>query len=216
MVPGVACNQSPASRSGCLRRVRLDCWGRGGNSCTMTQVRKSRRGPGKSAGVRARTRAGDAAGAPPASPRLAAASAGPLDTLLDPELFRALCDPTRASITACLCKCSRACSVSEIAECCRVDLSVVSRHLALLERAGVLESTKNGRSVSYRVRYQALVTSFRALASAIEVCALACSDEACCGTEGCGPESTAGPAARPVARPATRAVPTTRRAAHGR
>lgn len=155
----------------------------------MTQVRKSSPAALKLA-------------APPATPRLAAASAGPLDSLLNPELFKALCDPTRASIAVCLCKCSRACTVSEIAECCNVDLSVVSRHLAMLERAGVLDCTKQGRTVYYQVRYAALIGAFRALANAIEVCSLACGDDASCCGPACCPTTTAAPSKPATRRPA--------------
>ena len=162
----------------------------------MTQVRnKIRTSPGR----------------PPATPRLAAATAAPLDSLLDPGLFKALCDPTRARIALCLCKCSRPCTVSEIAECCSVDLSGVSRHLALLERHGVVDSSKQGRTVLYRVRYQALVGSFRALADAIEVCWRACGQgccdagSACCGTEDCHAPAPAPGNAR--SRPRTTGAP---------
>lgn len=106
----------------------------------------------------------------PATPRQAAACCGPLDSLLDPELFKAFSDPTRLTLVACIAKCGRGCSVSEIAECCSVDLSVVSRHLATLARAGVLETTKEGRTVFYKVRYAYLIRSLRDLADAIEGC----------------------------------------------
>lgn len=115
----------------------------------MTQVRKRR---------------------PPATPKQAAKRCGPLDTLLDPVLFKAFSDPTRASLIACIAKCGRGCSVGEIAECCSVDFSVVSRHLALLARAGVLEAAKEGRTVFYRVRYDELCRSLRSLADALESC----------------------------------------------
>ena len=63
----------------------------------------------------------------PATPRQAAKVRGPVDGLLDVELFRALADPTRVRLLACLIKCGRGCTVGEVAECCAVDLSVVSR-----------------------------------------------------------------------------------------
>lgn len=107
---------------------------------------------------------------PPATPKLAAARCGPLDTLLDPVLFKAFSDPTRVSLIACIAKCGRGCSVGEIAECCDVDISVVSRHLALLARAGVLEAAKEGRTVFYRVRYAQLSRALRSLADAFEEC----------------------------------------------
>lgn len=118
----------------------------------------------------------------PVSPAQAAACCRPIDDLLDPALFRALCDPTRAGLLACIAKCGRGCSVGEVAECCSVDVSVVSRHLALLARAGVLESEKQGRSVTYRVRYADLSATLRALADAIDECC----PEGCCEAKGCG------------------------------
>lgn len=85
-------------------------------------------------------------------------------------LFKALCDPTRARLLACLAKCGRPCSVGEVAECCSVDLSVVSRHLALMARAGVLDAVKQGRQVHYRVRFHELAEALRGLAEAVEQC----------------------------------------------
>lgn len=120
---------------------------------------------------------------PPATPRQAVSCCGPLDALLDPTFFKALSDSTRLTLVACIAKCGRGCSVGEIAECCSVDLSVVSRHLALLARAGVLETNKEGRTVYYKVRYAELVRSLRDLASAIERCRPSqkgASDGKCC------------------------------------
>lgn len=128
----------------------LDLEPPGSYICIMTQVRKHF--------------------PPPASPKQAAARSGPVDELLDPALFKALADPTRVSLIACIAKCGRGCSVGEVAECCSVDVSVVSRHLSLLARSGVLESSKQGRIVRYRVRYAELCKALRSLADAIEDC----------------------------------------------
>ncbi|NDG64233.1 MAG: ArsR family transcriptional regulator [Planctomycetes bacterium] len=102
------------------------------------------------------------------TPKQASACCRPIDNLLDPELFKALSDPTRVRLFGCLIKCGRACLVGEVAECCSVDLSVVSRHLQLLERAGILEVVKEGRTVSYCVKYGVLCEMFRSIANAIE------------------------------------------------
>ncbi len=107
---------------------------------------------------------------PPATPKQAAACCSPVDSLLDIELFKAFSDPTRVALLACIAKCGRACSVGEVAECCDVDLSVVSRHLALLTRSGVLEGRKDGRTVFYRVRYAEVSRALRALADALDDC----------------------------------------------
>jgi ArsR family transcriptional regulator, arsenate/arsenite/antimonite-responsive transcriptional repressor len=117
---------------------------------------------------------------PPASPREAAACCTPIDQLLNPRLFKALADPTRLQLLACIAKCARACSVGEVAQCCSVDLSVVSRHLATLEQAGILSASKQGRAVMYSVRSRDLVAKLRALADEIDRC---CSGGGggCCG-----------------------------------
>jgi ArsR family transcriptional regulator, arsenate/arsenite/antimonite-responsive transcriptional repressor len=118
----------------------------------------------------------------PRSPLQAAKVQRPIDGLLDAQLFKALSDPTRLRLLACLAKCGRQCSVGEVAECCSVDLSVVSRHLSALERAGVLEATKEGRTVFYRVRFVAVAEMLRALAGALdECCPEGCGD---CGRKG--------------------------------
>jgi ArsR family transcriptional regulator len=106
----------------------------------------------------------------PDTPKQAATRTDPIDRELDPTLFKALSDPTRASILACIAKCGRGCSVTEIAECCSVDLSVVSRHLALLAKSGLLEAEKEGRVVRYRVRYAEISSSLRSLADAFDQC----------------------------------------------
>lgn len=106
----------------------------------------------------------------PATPRLAAACARPIDHMLDPELFKALCDPTRLKLLACLAKCGRPCSVGEVAGCCAADLSVVSRHLSMLNRAGILKAEKKSRMVFYRVDGRWLCQALRSLADAFEEC----------------------------------------------
>ena len=91
--------------------------------------------------------------------------------LLEPRFFKALCDPNRIAILARLAQCCAPRTVSQIAECCPVDLSVVSRHLAMLRDAGVLDAHKRGKEVYYTVRFSKLVSTLRALADGLEACA---------------------------------------------
>lgn len=114
---------------------------------------------------------------PPRSPAAAARRKAPLDHALDARWFQALGDPTRLELLACLAKCGRPCTVSELACCCAVDLSVVSRHLARLERDGLLARVRSGRTVSYAVRYDDVAARLRAMADALDGC--------CPGEEGC-------------------------------
>lgn len=104
----------------------------------------------------------------PVSPRQARRRKAAVDRRLDTGLFKALAEPTRAGLLACLLKCRRPCSVSEVAACCSVDFSVVARHLGLLARAGVLEAEKKGRTMWYRARGDDLAARLRALADAID------------------------------------------------
>ncbi|MCP4248139.1 MAG: helix-turn-helix transcriptional regulator, partial [bacterium] len=46
----------------------------------------------------------------------------------------------------------------------------VSRHLATLREAGVVEATKAGKEVHYRVCFTDLVSTLRQVADAIEAC----------------------------------------------
>lgn len=89
---------------------------------------------------------------------------------MKPGLFKALCDPNRIAILARLARLGRPCTVTKVAECCPVNISVVSRHLGLLRDAGVLEAEKRGKEVYYTVRYTQLAATLRAVADAIETC----------------------------------------------
>ena len=93
-----------------------------------------------------------------------------LDSLLSPQVFRALGDESRVEIFAWLARRREPASVSEVATCCPVDLSVVSRHLGVLRDAGLVEAHKEGRKVLYRLRFQHLSKLLRQLADAIDAC----------------------------------------------
>jgi ArsR family transcriptional regulator len=93
-----------------------------------------------------------------------------LEPLLAPELFRALGDPNRLTLLASLAGRGECCTVSEMATCCPVDLSVVSRHLAQLRDAGIVKAEKRGRQVFYTLQCAELAKTLRALADALEAC----------------------------------------------
>lgn len=93
-----------------------------------------------------------------------------LDSVLSPRLFKALCDPNRIAILTHLADSCGSRTVSQVAECCPVNLSVVSRHLAQLRDAGILLAERHGKEVRYSVRVQELVKTLRAIADALERC----------------------------------------------
>lgn len=120
------------------------------------------------------------------SPRQAIRRRARLDGLLDPERLKALAEPTRARLLSCVLKCGRPCSVTEVAECCSIDFSMVARHLAILARTGLLDVEKRGRTVWYSADAETLAAWFYDLADAVDALrpdAGRCPSAAC----GCAP-----------------------------
>ncbi len=93
-----------------------------------------------------------------------------LTDTMRPGLFKALCDPVRISIVATLATRSAPSTVSDIADCCGIDLSGVSRHLKILRDANILSATKDGRHVLYSLDTDMLSEALRSIADALDVC----------------------------------------------
>ena len=98
--------------------------------------------------------------------------------LLSPRLFKALGDPSRVGLLARLALADEPQTVSEVADGAERDISVVSRHLAILRDAGIIECTRRGKEVRCTVRAGTLARTLRALADALE---------ACCPSDGAAP-----------------------------
>jgi len=111
---------------------------------------------------------------PPSSKNETAQEAGSrcsgIGQLISPRLFKALADPNRIAILARLSDCCGPSTVSELASCCPVDLSVVSRHLGVLRDAAILRAEKRGRQVYYSLDVTQLISALRRLADALERC----------------------------------------------
>ncbi len=84
------------------------------------------------------------------------------------EIIRALGDPNRIALLGRLGDCGRSCTVTEIAACCPVDLSVVSRHLAKLREVGLVAAERRGKEVHYRLLAKPLVRALRELIDALD------------------------------------------------
>ncbi len=104
-----------------------------------------------------------------------------LAALLSPRLFKALSDPKRLSLFVRLAEEKGPCTVSQVAKGSGVDLSVVSRHLAILREAGIIKCVKLGKEVRCIVEKTAVVRILRELANALETC---CPDERSEGVPG--------------------------------
>ncbi len=103
-----------------------------------------------------------------------------LDRLLSPQLFKAIGDPNRIAILRDLSKRCAPLTVGQIAEGLPVDVSVVSRHLALLRDAEILIARKEGKEVRYSLNSRNLIGTLRAIADAFEAC---CPEECVMGDE---------------------------------
>jgi DNA-binding transcriptional ArsR family regulator len=75
--------------------------------------------------------------------------------------FRALGDPTRRDIVTRVLRDER--SVSELAACYEMSFAAVQKHVAVLERAGLVEKRRRGREQLVRGRTEALRDVHRAL-----------------------------------------------------
>jgi DNA-binding transcriptional ArsR family regulator len=74
--------------------------------------------------------------------------------MVDPDLFRALADPTRRAVFERLCK--REMSVSQLTAGFHVSQPAISQHLAVLKGAGLVAERREGRNVHYRSNPAAL------------------------------------------------------------
>jgi len=89
-----------------------------------------------------------------------------VSAVLDTEFFKALCDPVRAQIIRRLVTIGAA-DVGTIASAMTQDRSVVSRHLAQLERADILVSRKAGRRRLYDIAGPDIVTKLEDILAAV-------------------------------------------------
>jgi DNA-binding transcriptional ArsR family regulator len=92
-----------------------------------------------------------------------------LAAIVDSGLFRALCEPVRIEIVKLLTARGRS-DVQTIAAQVPQDRSVVSRHLAVLHRAGVVRREKVGRQVFFELdginivmRMERMIERFRSI-----------------------------------------------------
>jgi len=93
--------------------------------------------------------------------------------VLDTKFLKALTDPTRVQIVKKLILLGR-CDVSTIAHGLSQDRSVVSRHLNILEQAGLTASVKEGRRVFYELNGPYIVDKVTMILEAIRPIATLC------------------------------------------
>ena len=81
------------------------------------------------------------------------------------NVFRALADPTRRQVLALLRE--RPLSAGELAARFEVSKPTMSAHFAVLREAGLIDASKHGKSIVYRLRMSVLEEALMGLAAAV-------------------------------------------------
>ena len=81
------------------------------------------------------------------------------------NVFRALADPTRRQVLALLRE--RPLSAGELAARFDVSKPTMSAHSAVLREAGLIDASKHGKSIVYRLRMSVLEEALMGLAAAV-------------------------------------------------
>ena len=101
---------------------------------------------------------------------------------LDANFFRAIAEPVRQQIVLILLQHGRS-NVQEVASHLVQDRSVVSRHLAFLEQAGMVKSYRVQRFMEYELDGQAIIVKFERLLDQLRS-----ASAVCCPPEGTAPK----------------------------
>jgi ArsR family transcriptional regulator len=83
------------------------------------------------------------------------------------RITKAMAHPTRLFIVDELARNGERC-VCELTEMVGVDMSTVSRHLAMLKNAGILQDEKRGAAVYYRVRCPCISDFFECVETVLQ------------------------------------------------
>ena len=83
------------------------------------------------------------------------------------KIMKALAHPARLLLVDELTKHGERC-VCDLTEVVGTDMSTVSRHLALLRDAGIIEDEKRGQMVFYRLRVKCLTSLFSCIESVVQ------------------------------------------------
>ena len=83
------------------------------------------------------------------------------------SVFKALADPTRRKVLQLLRE--RPMSAGELAEQFEVSKPTMSAHFAVLKEAGLVETSKSGRTITYHIRLSVLEDAMLAFAGALHM-----------------------------------------------
>lgn len=93
--------------------------------------------------------------------------------VLDTEFFNALCEPVRVQLVRALVRNGRS-DIRTLAQAFPQDRSVISRHLQVMERAGLVVSEKIGRHQYFELDGPTIVARVESILSLVRVLAPIC------------------------------------------
>ena len=97
----------------------------------------------------------------------------------DVRFFKTLSEPVRMDILRYLMLNGRS-DIGTIADHMPQDRSVVSRHLNLMQEAGILKCEKETRYVFYEIHAQAFVDKLESITRQVRRCVEVCCPDSCC------------------------------------
>ena len=98
----------------------------------------------------------------------------------DSKFFKSLSEPVRQQLIKYLMLNGRS-DIGTIAEHLPQHRSVISRHLQLMQEAGILICEKEGRFVYYTIDGKEFLTKLESLVDQIRACIPVCCPTSCCG-----------------------------------
>jgi DNA-binding transcriptional ArsR family regulator len=98
----------------------------------------------------------------------------------DSKFFKSLSEPVRQQLIKYLMLNGRS-DIGTIAEHLPQHRSVISRHLQLMQEAGILICEKEGRFVYYTIDGKEFLTKLESLVDQIRACIPICCPTSCCG-----------------------------------
>ena len=111
-------------------------------------------------------------------PKLGESCLNELVQNFDSRFFKTLSEPVRLDILRFLMLNGRS-DIGTIADNMPQDRSVISRHLNLMQEAGILNSTKETRYVYYEINGKAFIDKLEAITRQIRECMQMCCPDCC-------------------------------------
>jgi len=99
---------------------------------------------------------------------------------LDSKFFKSLSEPVRQQLLKYLMLNGRS-DIGTIAQHLPQDRSVISRHLQLMQEAGILICEKEGRFVYYSINGPEFLAKLESLVDQVRACIPICCPPGCCG-----------------------------------